>query len=67
MSDLTVHVLAERVQNLTERVKAVESDLKATMATQRWHIGAAVGAGSVSTLALTLLLPALSKALGLPG
>lgn len=65
MSDPTLAVLAERVKHLSDRLAAVESDLKTTMAMQRWQIGAAVGGGAMGMLALNLLLPSISKALGL--
>jgi|TARA_R110000868_G_scaffold91469_4_gene253697 tetrahydromethanopterin S-methyltransferase subunit G len=61
MSDPTPAVVADRVARLTDRVDALERQMDAVMALQRWQMGAAVGFGVV----LTLLLPKISAALGL--
>lgn len=61
MSVPTSAVLAERIQDLRERVKELEDKLESVMAMQRWQMGAAVGFGVV----MTLLLPKISAVLGL--
>lgn len=61
MTGPSLDVVADRVRNLTERVKEVESRLEAVLMSQRWQMGAAAAFGVV----LTLLLPKISSALGL--
>lgn len=61
MSGPTVEVVANDVLHLTERLEKVEAKLEAVMLSQRWQMGAAVGAGVV----VTLLLPKVSQVLGL--
>lgn len=61
MSDPTLDVVADRVARLTADVSALEARLEAVMLTQRWQMGAAVGLGVM----LTILLPKISRALGL--
>lgn len=61
MSGPTLEVLAERVQDIRDRVKDLERHMESVMAMQRWQMGAAVGFGVV----LTLLLPKISNVLGL--
>lgn len=61
MSAPSLPVVANDVDRLKTDVKALQDEVKAIMLMQRWQMGAAVGFGSV----LTMLLPKISKALGL--
>ncbi len=58
---MSLPVVKSDLAHLTRRVEKMEARLEAVMLTQRWQIGAAMGAGVV----ITLLLPKLSAALGL--
>lgn len=61
MSAQSLPVVANDVDRLKTDVKTLQDEVKAIMLMQRWQMGAAVGFGSV----LTMLLPKVSKVLGL--